>query len=336
MSQVKAKDLVHVLDRITGGRVVTQVSDIWSGLKPHVMIKSSNIPGKSCMEIPGLVCGDPELEIKRIAVCMTLTEAHIELAGATGVQAIVAHHPICDASNSGGVLLKTYLGLYGIAAFELHEAFHGLHPGLAFIHGHKAYSVSTTYGGVHGNVVSFGKTLPEVRTLGDMVRRLHSFMGYESEARMLTAERQVRDASGIVETNMATGAQILLGNEESPVSNVLHIHPHCGFSPAHMEQAKREHPEIDTVIASISRMKPDSVLVDKARELGLNLLLGNSHAMEILENGMPLAWAIQKLLPSCEVVIFRERVSSIPLQQAGTPEIRAYAEDMATRFLVRE
>ncbi len=63
---------------------------------------------------------------------MTMTEGSIELAGATGVDAIVAHHPIAEAANSGGVILKNYLDLYNVAAFELHEAFHGLHPGIPF------------------------------------------------------------------------------------------------------------------------------------------------------------------------------------------------------------
>ena len=63
---------------------------------------------------------------------MTLTESCIELAGATGVNVIITHHPIADAANSGGVTLENYLGLYNISAIELHEAFHGLHPGLSF------------------------------------------------------------------------------------------------------------------------------------------------------------------------------------------------------------
>ncbi len=92
--------------------------DLASGKNPFVVTKSSNIPGKAGAETPGLVCGNMDQEIKKIAVLMTLTESGIELAGATGVGALVAHHPIVDATNTGGVLLKTYLGLYNIAALS--------------------------------------------------------------------------------------------------------------------------------------------------------------------------------------------------------------------------
>ncbi|WP_186304272.1 Nif3-like dinuclear metal center hexameric protein, partial [Staphylococcus epidermidis] len=106
---------------------------------PFVIKKSSNLPGKEIIETPGLVYGDRNREVKKIAVTMTMTEGSIELAGATGVDAIVAHHPIAEAANSGGVTLKNYLDLYNISAFELHEAFHGLHPGIPFLHGHEVY-----------------------------------------------------------------------------------------------------------------------------------------------------------------------------------------------------
>ena len=66
----------------------------------------------------------------------------------------------------------------------------------------------------------------------------------------------------------------------------------------------------------------------------MNFIVGNSHAMEILENGLPLATALQKLLPEVEVVLFRERITSTPLPKAGTALIRAYADDIADRFLL--
>lgn len=77
------------------------------------------------------------MEVNKIAVMMAMTECAIELAAATGVDAMVTYHPIADAASSGGVLLKTYLDTYNLAAFELHEAFHGLHPGIPWLHGHK-------------------------------------------------------------------------------------------------------------------------------------------------------------------------------------------------------
>lgn len=330
----KVCDLLHVLDQITGGRCVRDISDIFCGKNKFVVNKTSNIPGKACMETPGLVCGNLEATVKKIAVTMTLTECNIELAGATDVDAIVAHHPIVEAANSGGVTMRNYLDLYGLSVFELHEAFHGLHPGIAFIHGHKAFRVDIAYGGIPGNILYVGRALDEVKTLGDILDRLDNFMGIDEEKRMLLAERDSRCCDSIFETNVATGGKILLGDRENSVNTVIHIFPHTGFTPAHLEKVKSEHPEADTLLASISRMSANSDLVAKAKELGMNVLVGNSHAMEILENGLPLAYAIKMLLPEVEVVLFRERITSTPIAMAGTSAIRAYATDIAERFLL--
>lgn len=327
-------DVLQALDKITGGRCVKDLGDIFSGKNRFVVIKSSNIPGKSCMETPGLVCGKLESPIKKIAVTMTLTECNIELAGATCVDAIVAHHPIVEAANSGGVTLRTYLDLYGLSAFELHEAFHGLHPGIALLHGHKTFHVDIAYGGIPGNILFVGRSLEGVNTLGDILKRLQDFMGLNEEQAMLLAERNSRCCNGIMETNVATGGKILVGTPDSKISTIIHIFPHTGFTADHLAAVKNKFPEADTVLASISRVKDDHPLVAKARELGLNFIVGNSHAMEILENGMPLAIALQTLLPDTEVVLFRERITSTPLDQVGTPALREYARDIADRFLV--
>ena len=337
MSGVRTvKDLVYALDQITGGRVCKDASDLFSGKNRFVVTKTSHIPGKAVTETPGLVFGDPAKPIRKVAVCMTLTEGHIELAGATGVDAIVAHHPIGDAANSGAVPLRTYLGLYDIAVLELHEAFHGLHPGIQYIHGHKTFRVDIAYGGVPGNVMGVGRALDGVKTAGDILRRLATFMAYADEERMLEAERRVRGCDQVMETNVATGGKILNGTETSPVNVILHIYPHTGFTPEHLEQALREHPEIDTVLCSISRVRDDNPLVKKAKELGLTFIVGNSHAMEILENGVPLAYAIQETLPDVEVVIFRERVSCYPLSGVGSPAIREYGKEIADRYLLKK
>ena len=330
----KVKDVLETLDKITGGRCVKSAADIFSGKNRFVVMKSSNIPGKECMEMPGLICGDLEAPVKKIAVTMTLTECNIELAGATGVDVIIAHHPIVEAANSGGVTMRGILDLYGISVFELHEAFHGLHPGIAYIHGHKAHYVNIAYGGVPGNILYVGKALDEVKTLGDMLNRLNCFMGIEQEEQMLLAERNCRDCYDILETNIATGGKILLGTPEDKVSTIIHIFPHTGFSPQNLEQAKKEHPEADTVLASISRVRPEHALVVKAKELGMNFVVGNSHAMEILENGMPLGKAIQKLMPDVEVVLFRERITSTPLDMVGSQSIRNYANMIAENYLI--
>lgn len=336
MTPCKVSDVVLALDKLTGGRVVTKPSDLFSGGNRFVVTKSSHIPGKAITETPGLVFGDPEQPVKRLGVTMTLTESQLELAGATGIDAIVAHHPVADAANSGGVPLKSYVTLYGIAILELHEAFHGLHPGLPFIHGHRGFRVDVAYGGIPGNVMNVGTALEGIKTAGDILARLETFGGFDTEHALLKCERELRGCAAIQETNAATGARIVNGSPDSPVKTVLHIYPHTGFTVAHLEQALSEHPEIDTVIASISRVRPDHGLVQKAKERGLTFILGNTHALEILENGMPLAVALEALLPGVEVLLLRERATLVPLTAAGTPQIREYARDIAARFLLPE
>lgn len=335
MEKVKVSNLVEALDTITGGRLPKNIGEMYNSQNPFVVVKSSNLPGKAVTETPGLVFGDPDMEIKKVAVLMTLTESAIELAGSTGVDAIVAHHPIADAANSGGVLIKTYLGLYKIAALELHEAFHGLHPGIAYIHGHAAYRVEIGYGGVSGNILYVGKTLEGIDTLGDIIDRIKDFMNIDAETEFLKAEKEVRKCSDIFETSVEVQGQILVGTRESKVNNILHIFPHTAFSPQHLENVLRENPEIDTVLASISRVKADDPLVAKAKELGLNFIVGNPHSLEIFENGLPLAKAIQKLLPTVEVVLFRERMCSVPVDKLGSASIQAYGDMITEKYLLK-
>ncbi|WP_422447208.1 Nif3-like dinuclear metal center hexameric protein [Thermoanaerobacterium sp. DL9XJH110] len=334
---MKVKDVLTALDQITGGRVVSDLSHVFSGQNPFVVIKSSNIPGKSVMEIPGLVAGDPEAEVKKVAVTMTLTEGSIELAGATGVDLIVAHHPVADAANSGGVTLKNYLSLYNISVIELHEAFHGLHPGISYIHGHRAFRVDIKYGGIPGNIMYVGKALDDVKTLGDILERLNKMMDMEKEQEVMRVERSLFGCTQIKDSATAVGGEILLGTPASPVETILHIFPHTGFTAEHLAKAKREHPEIDTVLATISRVKKDSELVKKAGELGLNFICGNSHALEIFENGLPLAYALRHYLAEdVEIVVFRERITSTPLEDFGSTEIREYARFITDNYLIKK
>ena len=72
-------------------------------------------------------------------------------------------------------------------------------------------------------------------------------------------------------------------------------------------------------------------ICDIAEELGLSFLCGNSHALEIFENGVPLAYALRNHLPGVEVVIFRERQTAIPLDEVGSAEIRAYGADTTAK-----
>jgi hypothetical protein len=147
-------------------------------------------------------------------------------------------------------------------------------------------------------------------------------MGLDEEKRLLMAERVERGCDQIAETNVATGGRILVGQPANKVGTIIHIFPHTGFSPEHLTQVKSRFPETDTVLASISRVSADHPLAKRAKELGMNFIVGNSHAMKILENGMPLAIALQMLLPDIEVVLFRERITSTPLVMAGTPAPR--------------
>ena len=331
---MKVRDILQALDVITGGRCVREGADLNHGKNRFVLTKSSGITGKECTEIPGLVYGNPDASLKKIAVVMTLTESSIELAAATGIEAIIAHHPVADGASCGGVTLRNYLSLYGIALFELHEAFHGLHPGIAYIHGHRVFHTDIAYGGIPGNVMLVGRVLDGVVTLADILDRINLFSGSDEEMEMLSAERRVRDCPSIDETTVSTRGKILLGDLKDRVHTIIHIFPHTGFTAEQLSMAKAEHPEADTVIASISRLPSDHAILKTAAGLKLNLLLGNSHALEVLENGLPLATAVQKLLPEAQVFIFRERVTSTPMGMAGNRIVRAYADAMADQYLV--
>jgi hypothetical protein len=94
-----------------------------------------------------------------------------------------------------------------------------------------------------------------------------------------------------------------------------------------------EHPDVDTLLATISRVYPGNEVISKAEFYGLNFICGNSHASEIYENGLPLAYAIRQQLPEAEIIVFRERITSTPLDEFGSDEIRNYAKDMASKYL---
>ena len=333
------KDILDVLDKISKGRCVKSPMDFSTRKNNFVVNKSSNIPGKSTTEMPGLVCGDLNMKVKKIAVMMTLTESAIELAGQNNIDVIVTHHPVSDASSCGGVLLKNYLELYNIAVFELHEAFHGLHPGIPWLHGHRVLFSDINYGEVHGNVVYIGEVLEGVNTLGDILKRLNTLMGTYKEACfekcLLEALREYKQCSGIYDSSVSIQGEILVGEEDSLVRKILHIFPHTGFTTKHLEQLVKEFPDVDTLLMSISRVYEGNPLIDKAKELGLNLICGNSHTMEIYENGIPLARAIKNYLPEAEVVIFRDIVTSIPLECIGTKSMRKYGEFISKEYLQR-
>lgn len=334
MSNYKVKDILEALDTITGGRVIRN-SSCYAGANPFVVTKTSGIPGKAITELPGLVWGDLEQPVHKIGVLMTLTESAIELAGATRVDALISHHPIGEGSNTGGVIAKYYSSLYKLALFELHEAFHGLHPGIAWIHGSKALKANIAFGGEVGKIVWYGEALPEVNTLQDFLERVDTIMGTDTENQVLEAERQIRACSGICETSVAARAKIFVGKPESQLGKTITIFPHTGFSANDLEKAYAEYPA-DTLVANISRPLEDNPLIDKAKELGMNFVAGNSHALEIFENGIPLAYALQNQLPGLEVCLFRERMTSIPLSNVGNEQLKSYGQNMADLHLPKK
>lgn len=325
------RDLVEAVDAITGGRLVHDLADrnAWT------ISKSSGIPGKDVIELPGLLVGDLAAPVRRAAVAMTLSEHDIELAGALGIDALVVHHTIADAASSGGVPLATYLGLYGLAVIECHEAFHGLHPGIPFLHGHRAHTIHEAWMGNPGMVVMVGHPLEGVTTLGDVLDRLDELMARDRDLAVLDGERTARGVADLPDSVTAPAPRILHGDRDAPLgASVLHAFPHTGFRRRHLEQAVAEHPDVGTLVLSISRILPDDDLVDAAAELGLNLLVGNPHPYEILENGLPLGHALQALLPDVELTIFRERVVALPLEQAGPEGLTDYGLAMARDHLL--
>lgn len=330
---IYVKDVLRALDVITGGRVVKTFSDI-SGSNHFVTTKTSHIPGKAVVELPGLVWGRLENPVKRLAVLMTLTESAIELAAATGVDALVVHHPVAEGSNTGGVTAKDYLTLYKLSVFELHEAFHGLHPGIAWIHGSVAHKANIAFGGVPGKVVWYGEAIPEVSTLQGMIDRIEDILGTKLEEEMLEYEKQLRGCERLKETSVAARAKILVGRPDSPLGRTITIFPHTGFDERDLEVAYNEYPA-DTLVANISRPLFDHPLISKARELGMNFVAGSCHAMEIFENGVPLAYALKYQLPDLEVHLFRERMVDIPLECVGLEKLREYGMRMAKNYLPR-
>jgi len=332
--QYNVDSVLSALNAITGGRVVMDWNEVTAGTNPYVVTKTSNIPGKSVIEIPGLIFGDKQKPVRRIGVGMTLTESVIELASGMNLDLIVVHHPVADAASSGGVPFAHYLPLYDLALIELHEAFHGLHPGVTFLHGHRKLKTDICFGGIQGNVLHQGVALEEVRTVRDIVQRIDRWMGRGLDEQVLEAERRIRGETELQEANLMNPVHVLSGELDSPVRHVLHFFPHSGFTVPHLQQALAMYPETDTIIVSISRVREYSGLVQYAKRAGLNFIVGNSHSLEILENGLPLAYALEWMLPGVELFLLRERITAVPLQSVGNPQMVEYGKSMAEQYLV--
>ncbi|MDD9269101.1 Nif3-like dinuclear metal center hexameric protein [Paenibacillus sp. GCM10023248] len=326
--------VLEALNHISRGRMVMDWNEITSGTNPYVVMKTSNIPGKSVIEIPGLIFGDKQKAVKKIGVGMTLTESVIELASAMELDLIVVHHPVADAASSGGVPFSDYLPLYNLALIEMHEAFHGLHPGMTFLHGHRKLKTDIAFGGVPGNVLHKGIALEEIRTAGDILARIDRLMGRDIDHDILEAERGIRGEMSLQEATLANPARLLSGTADSPVEHVLHFFPHTGFTMHNLETALQMYPETDTIIASISRVREDHDFVRLAKQRGLNFIVGNSHSVELMENGLPLAYALEMLLPGVEVFLLRERITAVPLKDVGHSGMVQYGKEMAESHLV--
>jgi len=162
-------------------------------------------------------------------------------------------------------------------------------------------------------------------------------MDIKREFLSLEKEKSAYGNEDLINSATAALAEIYLGNPDSKVQHILHIFPHTGFEPVHLLKAKSEYPEIDTVICSISRVKRESPLVEKAKELGLNFICGNSHAYEIFENGLPLALALKSYLKDdIEIRIFREKVYSFPVVAFGSDKIKEYADYISQNYLIKK
>lgn len=334
--QTDAGDVLEALNQISRGRMVMDWNEVASGTNPYVVMKNSNIPGKSIIEIPGLVFGDKRKAVSRIGVGMTLTESVIELAAAMKLDLIIVHHPVADAASSGGVPFVDYLPLYNLSLIEMHEAFHGLHPGLTLLHGHRKLKTDIAFGGIPGNVLHKGIALEDIRTAGDILNRIDSFMGREIDYDILQAERAIRGESSLQEATLANPARLLNGISDSMVKHILHFFPHTGFTLEHLETALHMYPETDTIIASISRVRENHEFVELAKRRGLNFIVGNPHTVEIMENGLPLAYALEMLLPQVEIFLLRERVTAVPLKDVGHAQMVQYGKEMAASHLVAQ
>lgn len=328
------RDVMAVLNGLLAGRLVGDLSEVGHTQNPYVVMKDSGIPGKAVLEIPGLIWGDQDRPVRRLGVVMTLTECVIELAQAQQVDMLFAHHPVADAASSGGVPIASYLSLYGIALAEAHEALHGLHPGIPWLHGHEEYHLDVSYDGILGNVFRVGRPLPGIRTVGDIIARIERLLARAEDERILNSEREMRGMPDLAEAGAAVPPLIYHGSVDSPVTCILHLHPHGGFTVEHLHQVLAAHPEVDVILTSISRVSPDHPLVAVARERGLPFVAGNTHALEIFENGLPLAYALEAALPDIEVLLFRERVTAVPVRQAARGDLAAYGRTMAEEWLL--
>ncbi len=325
------EDIVAATNRLVRGRLLESLDhhNDWR------VVKDSGISGKAVTELPGLVAGDPAAPARRVGVTMTLTEHTIELARAIQIDAVVVHHPVADAASSGGVELVHYLSLYGISVIECHEALHGLHPGIAWLHGHTADTTDARYDGVDGMVVTIGRPHDDIVVAGDVLRRVEHLTGRPTEVAVGEAEASVRRVSSVADSCTAPRPRMIVGTEDDKLGDlVAHVYPHTGFGAAQLRSLRESLPSISSVIVSISTVDDDDDLARECAAAGLPLISGSLHSYEIIENGVPLAFALQHILPEVEVLLLRERVTALPLDGLGD-DVSAYGHQMAQHLIER-
>ena len=60
-----------------------------------------------------------------------------------------------------------------------------------------------------------------------------------------------------------------------------------------------------------------------------NETVSSGDALEIFENGLPLAYALKHELPEVSLFMLRERITATPLEAFGNQRIQGYARHMA-------
>lgn len=321
-------DVVAVLQQITRGRLVSSGSQ-----NPYIVPKSSGVWGKGIMETPGLVWGDLEAKVHKLGVVMTLNEAVVELAHSLGINVLVVHHPIAEAASTGGVTFVHYLSLYDLHVLELHEAFHGLHPGIPFLHGHEVIEVIPHFARQHGRVVFIGKALPSITKVEDVFARLNYFMGHTMDQAVLNYEQELRGQFDLWESGLANAPVLLSGQMSHKMGHVIHFFPHTGFSTLDLKECLLMYPDTDTLIMSISRLPKEHALISLAQENALNLIAGNTHALEVFENGYPLGYALLRQFPSVPHFLLRDWVTAQVITADPRTRLEQYGYKMAKEYL---
>ena len=333
----RIRDVVNALDELTGGRLSAPTGPD----NPWQVTKSSGLVGKSVLETPGLVLGEPNAPVQRLAVAMTMTEQDIELARAIGVDVIVAHHPVADAASSGGVSLVDYLVPYELGVIECHEAFHGLHPGIGYLHGHTPIHHDGSFGGAHGKVVMVGRPL---------AARAKPSQPSASHVRRATSSIDFAPCSAANATSLSWTASAMPGASQQCLTQSML--PACRSStaarpPHSVSSSSMRFPTpgsrrttstscwivIPAPAPSSSASAVPASMMTTSASRGLGVMVGSSHATEILENGLPLATALDRMFPEVDVLLFRSRVVALPVAAAAEGALAEYGQLMADHLL---